>query len=137
MSKRFSSTTGTIDETTGRLETTPILGAPFWRVGVKVAGVYARSFTTAVGECYEFMAANTFHVMIGPDGKVAEKGIEKAVTRFAMGALTGFEIAMQRLDGFEGFKYGDQVVIECNGFQKSQIEGQSDMPLFKLDVVRP
>jgi len=28
-------------------------------------------------------------------------------------------------------------VIECNGFQKSQIEGQSDMPLFKLDVVRP
>jgi len=141
MRKTFSSTTGTIDAATGKLETTPILGAPFWQVGIKVSGIYVRSFETGVGTCHEFMAAVPIKVLVDGEGKIAPKGakgaVEKTVTRFAMGALTGFEIAVQRLEGFDAWRYGDQMVLECINIQAAQVAGQSPMPMFKLDVSRP
>lgn len=137
MRRSWKSTTGTIDEQTGKLETTPILGAPFWKPGVKVMGLYVRSFQTGVGECYEFLAGTPFKVLLDQNGRVAATGQEKIISRFAMGALTGFEIAVQRLDGFQNWQYGDQMILECTGFQKAQVEGQSDMPMFNLEVSRP
>lgn len=72
--------------------------------------------------------------------KVVPKGKGKTirVDRFAMGALTGFEMALQdaAAKGFESFKYGDQLSIECVGMQKAEQDGYSDMPEFKVDIFR-
>ena len=135
--KQWKASSGQVDEATGRFETTPILGAPFWKPGIQVQGIYVRSFETAVGHCHEFMAATPVKVLLDAEGKVSATGHEKTITRFAMGALTGFEMALQRMDGFPGFNYGDQVVIVCTGFQKSENAMRSDMPTFDVEISRP
>lgn len=134
--KNFSSTTGVVDQDTGKLETTPILGAPFWKLGVKVGGMYVRQFETSVGTCFEFLSQGPIDVFLDEKKRVAATGTKTTISRFAMGALKGFEIAVQKLDGFSGWIYGDMMLIECIGFQESQDEIRSDMPLFKLDISR-
>lgn len=119
----------------------PILGAEFWRIGERVGGIYVRSRESEVGIVHEFIAAYPapFRVKINPStGKIDNQyGELKTIERFGMGALTGFEMCLQVLafKGFQGFIYGDKVMIKCVG-QREPKSGQSPMLEFSININR-
>lgn len=68
-------------------------------------------------------------------------GEERTLTRFSIPNLQGFEMAYQDLkaNGFDSFRYGDKVLIECVEIEKAEPakpgeQQQSDMPLFTISV---
>jgi hypothetical protein len=74
---------------------------------------------------------------IAKDGEASK---EVKITSFAMGALTGYEMAIQALmhKGFDGkFQYKDAVIIKCTGIDPAQGPGMSDMPMFEITITRP
>lgn len=127
-----------------------ILGATFWKPGTKLLGVYVRRFETNLSTnekatCYEFLLAqpSMLEVIVDGKGRLVAEGTEgakkKKIDRFAMGALTGWLMAIQALEakGFDGFKSRDRVIIECTGVEPAPPNsGQSDMPKFTLSVER-
>jgi hypothetical protein len=120
-----------------------ILGAPFWQPGVKVTGTFTRSWVSANGTCYEFMAPpNQPKVSASLDEKnrVVEKGSAgsqvKELDKFSVGALKGFEMALQDL-AVQGVvpTFRDLVEIECTGTQKND-GGKDDTILFAIKITR-
>lgn len=81
----------------------------------------------------------TITVKLDSKGRFDEKGKEKAIDKFSVGALTGFQMAMDALEAadatFGGFRRHDIVKIECVGTVKGE-NGQSDMPEFTIMIDR-
>jgi hypothetical protein len=102
----------------------PILGADFFRKGVKIEGEVTRQFPTANGICYEMRLKTPVTVK----GKKAE--------RVAVGALKGFIMALQ-VAGVPDEKLlrDDKVIIECTG--ETPTDKGNPMLNFKVAVARP
>lgn len=126
-----------------------ILGSLFWEKDKKVVGIYTRSWQSSVGECYEFLTPpNTPKPIAWVDstGRVVEAGDagaqERPLEKFSIGALTGFQMAMQdmnsqlAMDGQKPLEFRDQLTITCVGFQAAAKRGNDDMPLFELELER-
>lgn len=80
----------------------PILGAPFWKKGVKIEGRVGRTFQTQNGDCSEISLKNPVKV----NGQLEKK--------VSIGALKGFHMALNAA-GLESLQEGDLVIIECTG----------------------
>ena len=63
-------------------------------------------------------------------------GVKKSVDAFAMGALAGWEMAMDdlRANGWKGFDLHDRVWIKCTELQPASQANYSDMPMFDVMV---
>lgn len=93
--------------------------------------------------CHQFVCDDpkVIEIKVNAKGKVdLENGTEKKLDKFAIGALTGFEMALDALDiatngAFKSFQRHDKVNIECTGVQEA-LPGQSPMPEFKVIVER-
>lgn len=81
----------------------PILGAPFWKKGVKVTGVVLREFQTTNGVAYELSLKEPVKVKGNLERKVS------------IGGMKGFHMALNAA-GLEELLKGDRVIIECVGF---------------------
>jgi hypothetical protein len=74
------------------------------------------------------------------NGKVVPKGTEGAEARkldqFAMGALAGYQMALDDLkaQGWKGFQLHDRVWIKCVELQPATQRGYSDMPMFEITI---
>jgi hypothetical protein len=68
------------------------------------------------------------------NGKYDANGIPEKCDKFAMGALAGWEMALELLrdQGFRGFQVGDYVTILCTGIQQSSDREMSDSPNFEV-----
>lgn len=80
----------------------PILGASFWKKGVKVTGTITKQFDTANGICSEITLITPMKV-----GESTEKKV-------AVGNMAGFHMALNAA-GLETLQLRDRVVIECTG----------------------
>jgi len=80
----------------------PILGATFWKKGLKVEGQVTKDFQTQNGVCFEI----TLKTPIKVNGTTEKK--------IAIGALKGFHMALNAA-GIESLQVGDGVIIECTG----------------------
>jgi hypothetical protein len=124
-----------------------ILAAQFWEEGTKISGIYVRSFPTklqdgAMSECHQFLCAvpEVLEVPVNEKGRTDYKhGKPTKVDKFAVGALTGIEMAMDALrvnaPWFGKFQRMDKVTFTCTGIQAGE-NGNSDMPEFSIDVER-
>jgi hypothetical protein len=120
--------------TDGRLsDKCPILGAKFWKAGVKVTGKVIRKFPTANGDCYEIGLFGSLKIK----GNVCspEEKEEITVKRVAVGAMKGFGMALANAS-IDELKNGDEITIVCKGAQKYK-DQESPMVMFEIDVVRP
>lgn len=77
------------------------------------------------------------------NGRVVSKGSpgasEREIDRFSIGALKGWEMALQDLavQGIQGLEFRDNVEIECTGKQPSTDSTiKDDMVLFAVKVTR-
>lgn len=123
-----------------------ILGAKFWTAGLRIRGIFVRSFTTALdgdaGECFQFLCVEPQLIEVKTtNGKFdADHGTPEKVDRFSIGMLAGVDMALQDIQTsnqwFQKFQYGDRVTIECTGVQKATQANHSDMPTFQIDVER-
>lgn len=70
------------------------------------------------------------------NGKYNSNGEPQRCDRFAMGALSGWEMALDdmRSQGFRNFQPNDYVTIECVGVLASANPEFSDMPQFRVSV---
>jgi len=84
----------------------PLLGADFWKKGVRIEGVIQREFSMQTGPGYE--------ISLRTPVKVAG-AMEKKVS---IGALKGLKMALNAA-GVEDWQVGDKVVIECTGSTKT------------------
>jgi hypothetical protein len=68
------------------------------------------------------------------NGKYDANGTLEKCDKFAMGALAGWEMALELLrdQGFRGFQVGDYVTILCTGIQQSSDREMSDSPNFEV-----
>jgi hypothetical protein len=124
-----------------------ILGAQFWKPNTKLTGIYVRSFPTklqdgTVSECHQFlcMMPEVIEVPTNGKGRVDYKdGKPTKVDKFAIGALTGIEMALDALrvnaPWFRSFEMRDKVTFSCTGVQPGE-NGNSDMPEFLIEVER-
>jgi hypothetical protein len=80
----------------------PILGASFWKKGIKIEGRVGRSFPTQNGDCFEISLRTPVKV----NGNLEKK--------ISIGALKGFHMALNAA-GLESLQEGDNVIIECTG----------------------
>ena len=122
-----------------------ILGAPFWTKGKHVRGKYLRTFITQLGndksgEVHQFTALEPVTLNVDENGRAVRdgKGKEVQAEKFGMGALTGYEMALDdaRTRGFQEFRVGDNVTIECTGVKASEDANMSDMLEFSVDIER-
>lgn len=129
-----------------------LLGATYWTKGTRLTGIYVRSFTTKYGQCDEFllMSPPNIHLVCDsstgavlgkatvPDMKVPDGQEVRTLTRFSMGNLTGYEMALQDLKakGVEQFRYQDRVEIHCTEVQPASQPDQSPMPMFEVSLER-
>jgi hypothetical protein len=90
------------------------------------------------GEVFQFKALEPITLTVDENGKAVKEGKGKEVQadKFGMGALTGFEMALDdmRAQGFPGFRVGNKVTIECTGVAPSSDPRLSDMLEFAVDV---
>lgn len=70
------------------------------------------------------------------NGRFNEEGDLTKCDKFSMGALSGWEMALEdmRPQGFVNFKTGDYVTIECVGVQENSNPEFSDMPQFRVSI---
>jgi hypothetical protein len=80
----------------------PILGATFWKKGVKIEGTVVRQFPTQNGPCYEIHLTKPLTL----DGE-SQKSV-------SIGNMKGFGMALAAA-GLESLESGDKVIIECTG----------------------
>lgn len=127
---------------TARAYGSAILGAPFWKPGVEIGGFYIGSFETANGVCFKFKCGIPSKLSVNVDdaGRVVPEGEEGSKTReidqFAMGALAGFEMALDdmKANGWKGFQLHDKVWIKCEEEQEASQPGYSPMLMFTVTV---
>jgi hypothetical protein len=100
----------------------PILGAKFWKKGIKIEGTVLKSFQTQNGECFVISLRSPVKV-----GTTMEKQV-------AIGALKGFHMALNAA-GLEDLKERDAVIIECTGVTATN-KG-NDRVDFNVAVNRP
>jgi len=124
-----------------------ILAAQFWKPQTKISGIYVRSFPTklqdgSVSECHQFLCAKpeVIEIPTNEKGRVDFKnGKATKVDKFAVGALTGIEMALDAVKvnapWFRQFELRDKVTFTCTGVQAGQ-NGNSDMPEFLIEVER-
>lgn len=125
--------------------TAVILGAAFWEVGTKLTGAYLRSFPTRMSdgteaECHQFLCLKPelIEVPLNDKGRLDyDRGKNTKVNKFAIGALTGIQMALQVAEsgGFRHFQPRDIVTIECTGIQPAD-NGLSPMPEFSVEIER-
>lgn len=105
-----------------------------------MGGIFVRWFPTKYGDASEFILVfpEKINVHIDEFGTATESGPgeERILTRFSIPPLAGFDMAYQDLkaNGFDGFKYGDKVLIECTEIQPASSKDQSPMPMFTINV---
>lgn len=110
----------------------PILGAEFFnKDGVSVQGIFQHSFPTKVSSereklCFAFVAVQPFEAVI--------EGKKTTIKKYAVGAMKGFEMALQANECGE-FQKGDVVKITRIGTTKTKHD--SDRIDFDLVVDRP
>lgn len=106
-----------------------ILGAKFWKKGIKIEGTVQRKFKTTNGDCYNLNLLKPVKVKNETTGKVTEE------TQVAVGALKGFDMALQAA-GVPNNELlaGDKIILECTGTQDSG-KG-NDLILFTISVGR-
>jgi hypothetical protein len=120
-----------MEKFSGKTQSAPILGAAFWKKGVKVSGRYVGKFTTQNGPCYLFVPDKPLKVN-GAEISPAQNG-EVSLPAYSVGNMKGFENAVE-ISGCGEFKPNDKVTIEATGTQDT---GQaSPMVTFNLDVER-
>ncbi len=110
----------------------PILGAKFWKKGVKLSGRVIRQFGTENGPCYELELSKSIKVNgkdVSPESKGAVEG-----THFSVGNMKGFGMALAAA-GLESLQAGDMVAIECVG-ETDTGKGNPRVD-FQVDVDRP
>lgn len=124
-----------------------ILAAQFWKPETIITGIYIRSFPTRlqdgqVSECHQFLCAipEVLEVPVNDKGRTDfRNGKPTKVDKFAVGALTGIEMAIDALrvnaPWFSKFEMRDKVTFHCTGVQPGQ-NGNSDMPEFIVEVER-
>lgn len=100
----------------------PILGAKFWRRGMKLEGTVTRSFETANGICYEISTKEPITVN-GEKTKLV-----------SVGALKGFQMALAAA-GLAELERGDKAAIECTGTTGTE-KGNPRVD-FAISVLRP
>lgn len=125
-----------------------ILGAKFWKAGTIIKASFLRSFITKLddgssGECYQFLLdePKTLDIHVDQFGRFDEMAEKKInVDKIAIGALTGFTMALQALQEstpwFSTFQRGDLVTINCVGIQDPTQRGYSGMPTFEVQIER-
>ena len=127
---------------TSRAYGSAILGAPFWQPGKEIGGFYIGSFETANGQCYKFKCGipSKLTVIVDEAGRVVPEDTPEAKSRdidqFAMGALAGFEMAMDdmKANGWKGFQLHDKVWIKCTEMQDATQPGYAPMLMFEVTV---
>lgn len=86
------------------------------------------------------MNPQTITINVNENGKWVPDGEGKplVIDKFAIGALTGFEMALDalKMKGFERLQTRDKVHIECTGITRAKERGMSDMPEFLVRVER-
>src|SRR5271169_164554 len=88
-----------------------ILGSPYWKTDLEIAGLYIGSFETVNGVCYKFKCAVPSKLTVNVDeaGRVVPEGEEgskpRDIDQFSMGALAGFQIALDDMtaNGWKDF----------------------------------
>jgi hypothetical protein len=80
----------------------PILGATYWKKGLKIEGTVSKSFQTTNGTCFE----TTLKTPVKVNGTLEKK--------VAIGALAGFHMALNAC-GLDELQVRDRVIIECTG----------------------
>jgi len=100
----------------------PILGAKFWKKGLKIEGTVLKSFQTTNGTCFVISLKTPVKV-----GAAMEKQV-------AIGALKGFHMALNAA-GLEELQERDAVIIECTG--TSATTKGNDRVDFNVAVNRP
>jgi len=71
------------------------------------------------------------------DGRFDPRGEPTKCDRFSVGALKGWEMALENLQtmGWPGqFRQGQYVRITCTRVEPAREANQSDMPYFNVDV---
>ena len=107
--------------------------------------MFMRWFPTKHGDACEFRLLFPSSITVNVDefGVATENGpgVPRTITRFSIPPLQGFDMAYQdlKVNGFDSFRYGDKVLIECVEIDKAPEPGpgekqRSDMPLFTLSV---
>jgi hypothetical protein len=98
--------------------------------------------------CHQFMCSEPATIDIPmSSGRYDDKnGKVEKVDRFSIGALTGFEMALDALREnaiddrnrrwFQDFQLHDKVTIECIGFTPNPNPTLNDMPEFMVSVER-
>lgn len=126
----------------------PVLGLQFWHTVGTGRGIVGRFINTRItvidGDnlpIYQFQCVHPTALEIQVDEKnkvVSTGGKMKNFQQFAMGAMKGFEMALQGLAfrGFDGFKTGDLVKIVMVEERQPTVVGQSPMAVFEVSVKR-
>ena len=99
----------------------PILGAEFWREGIKIAGKVMWAYPTVNGICYALKLFKPVDLNGEP------------VDQVSIGGLRGFHMALQAA-GLTKLNPGHQVYIECTGTSESKKKGHSPMINFEIEV---
>lgn len=99
----------------------PILGADFWKSGVKVTGKVMWLYNTVNGVCYALRLFKPVDLNGEP------------VEQVSIGGLRGFQMAMQAA-GLDRLVPGQSLYLCCTGITKSKKKGYSDMINFEIEV---
>ena len=93
------------------------------------------------GTCFKFRALQPSHIKVHVDesNRVIpedEPGKDIEIEQFAMGALAGFEMALDdmRANGWKGFAIHDRITIRCVEVQPANQPGYSEMALFEVNA---
>jgi hypothetical protein len=101
----------------------PFLSAGFWQAGKSVDGVVRRTFDSTYGPCAAVELVNPV--------KIEGEDFEEV----SIGNLAGFKMAMQAAH-LKELKVGDQIHLECTGFDGVKKEGNSPRVNFQIEVGR-
>jgi len=94
-------------------------------------------------EVFQFLCKDpeVLEIPVNQSGRYDQKGKTIEIDKFSVGALTGFEIALEVLRSenpwFKDFQRGDIVRITCTGIKESEKRGFSDMPQFEISLNPP
>ncbi len=80
----------------------PILGAAFWKKGLKLEGRVSKEFQTQNGPCFEI----TLKTPLKVNGNMEKK--------VAIGALAGLHMALNAA-GVDQLAVNDSIILECTG----------------------
>lgn len=87
-------------------------------------------------EIHQFSCVSPLEVPLDENGKFNPNGKPTKLEKFAVGNLSGIDMAIQDLktQGFDFFRTSDYVTFECTEIQPALKFGNSDMPLFTVSI---